>query len=388
MWNLIEDKIRLDISQVDSSRFNIISNNRSTLVTPRRNMYDWKNKERFLRSIIIGVDGMVISCSFPKFGNYNEFRSDTDKLDKSLVTNRMVRFTNKEDGTLCIRSVINDKVVLRTRGTIDGVAIDFEKDNISFSERFFNVAERKYCKILDPKWLPNCSMLFEYVSPDNVVVIFNKQEDLIFLGLVYHHNLRLGRWNVLEDISKDGKLNLVQSYDLPRNPLELVNEVKEWKDREGIVARCCNDQVMVKIKSIYYLAKHRVKFNINYKFLVEFIDSENICSEEDLIKKLEIQDYDWEVANSTLCLYQRYVEARNIADDKLGEAKRKLDEFMDNWEGNISTKRRDLALIACSQEKYVRHMMFALYDGKDDCINTIRKNIIITKGREQNNELV
>ena len=50
------------------------------------------------------------------------------------------------------------------------------------------------------------SLLFEYVSPDNVIVIRYKEEDLVFLGYVLHKDLSIGEWEDVLKISKENNL--------------------------------------------------------------------------------------------------------------------------------------------------------------------------------------
>jgi len=192
MWSTKDGKVRLDITKV-SENFNIVSDKNLHLVYPRRNLWEWKEKEKWLRSIIVDDDGFVVSCSWKKFGNYDEFKNDTHMLNKSLK-NGVVRFTNKEDGSLCIRSVVNNEVILRTRGTIFGIPKVDDGEKETFAVRFKEVAKNKYPILLDNSFLLDRSLMFEYVSPDNVIVIPYLNEDLIFLGFVIHKDLRIGTW--------------------------------------------------------------------------------------------------------------------------------------------------------------------------------------------------
>ena len=84
MWSIKNEKVNLNLSMVNQNEFNIISENGLHLVIPRRNLWQWKEKEKWLRSIIVDDDGFVVSCSWKKFGNYNEFKNDTNTLNKCL----------------------------------------------------------------------------------------------------------------------------------------------------------------------------------------------------------------------------------------------------------------------------------------------------------------
>jgi hypothetical protein len=223
MWTFKELSAKLDLSKIRSD-FKQDSQDGLTLVCPKRNVWDWDPEERFLRSVVVDSDGYVVSCSWPKFGNYGEFLEDTGKLKEDLETGAPVRFSHKEDGSLCIRSVINGKVVMRSRGTL--FADERGEDGTeSFRERFFRVAQNKYPKLLDKDWMTDRSLLFEYVSPSNLVVVQYKEEDLVFIGFV-DHGLHIGHWHELERVAQEGELNLVRLHDLPRDPIKLLEVIK------------------------------------------------------------------------------------------------------------------------------------------------------------------
>lgn len=379
MWSFEPNDMRakLDLSKIRSD-FKQVTDNGLTLVCPKRNVWDWDVEERFLRSVVVDKDGFVVSCSWPKFGNYGEFQDDTETLNSELESNYPVRFSHKEDGSLCIRSVINGQVVMRTRGTLYGGERG-EDGTESFKERFFRTAQNKYPKLLDPNWMDDRSLLFEYVSPSNLVVVQYKQEDMIFLGFV-DHGLHLGHWHELEAVAKEGELNLVRLHNLPTDPLQILEAVKSWKD-EGIVARCMQDQVMVKVKSAHYLAQHRMKFSINYRFMVEFVELSRINSEAELVSELRACDYDFEVIETVLPFYYRYQKALAYADGLRDEAKGIVDLFRSDKEDEVA-RRKDLAMSISKKRGPVKSFVFSLYDGKLDRVKTLHKKIVMNEGKK------
>jgi hypothetical protein len=381
MWTVEEGKIKLDVKKIRTD-FKIISQDGLHLVCPKRNVWNWEEDEKWLRSIIVDDDGFVVSCSWKKFGNYGEFYADTKTLEHALVNNGEVCFSHKEDGSLCIRSVIGDKVILRTRGTLFGGETSND-GKASFGNRFRAVALNKYPKLLDYKWMNDRSLLFEYVSPSNTIVVRYKEDDLIFLGFVIHNSLRIGSWRELEQVTKDGGLTLVKLHNLPRDQLKLLEEIKTWKE-EGIVARCADDQVLVKIKSAHYLANHRMKFSMNYSTMVEFVRMGNIQNEIQLVENLQKCDYDWEVIKSAKELYTRYLVACKLKDNYVEKAKDLFSKFCENYPSKDRldpTVRKEYAKIACSQQGIVKYMMFYLYDGKVEHLDNFCNKIILAEGK-------
>ena len=357
--------MRIDISKFNKSKFNFTEDGDLILIAPRKNMWDWEEEERKFRSIIVDKrTNLVVSSAWPKFGNFGEFQMDTELLKKELP-NGVIRFSHKEDGSLCIRDVINGKINLRSRGTLYGGVGTEEED--SFGDRFL-IAAQKYPKILDPTWQTDKSLLFEYLSPTNTIVIRHNEDDLVFLGFV-NYDLSIGQWKEVEEISKEGDLNLVRIYDLPRDPVQLIEEIKNWKE-EGIVVRCCNDQVFVKIKSAYYLANHRMKYSLTYKTLLELLTQLNMFDlnkEEELVAFLKDCEYDWEIIESVKELYKRFSIAYSTIQGFVWQAEVKHKEFLNQsqWESEI-IKRKEFAKIACSQPSPLKQFMFNIYHGKDN----------------------
>lgn len=376
MWTTEDGRKKLDINKIPPD-FRIISQDGFHLIFPRKNLWDWKDDEKWLRSVVINNDGFVVSCSWKKFGNYGEFATDTSSLNFALKNGKPVFFSHKEDGSLCIRSVFNNQVVFRTRGTLYG-------GEESYGDRFKNIAKKCYPKLLDSMWMNDRSLLFEYVSPTNKVVIKYESEDLIFLGFVIHSNLHIGRWEELEDIATIANLRLVRLHNLPNDSVKLLNEVKDWKE-EGIVARCEDsfgnqEQNFIKIKSAFYLANHRMKFSMKYSDIVEFIEGANIKDESQLVLELQSSNYDWEIIESAKEFYAKYLLACSNRDNLLNIAKGLVEEFFSK---KLNRKdphvRKEFAKIACSQSSIIRSMMFCLYDNNIDGLDNINKRFVLSE---------
>ncbi len=368
MWN--EDKFgkRLILDKVDRKEFNIQSKGNIHLVSPKRNKWDWTEEEKWMRSIIVDDNGYIKSCSFPKFGNYGEFKDDSLKLDRALESGDTVRFSHKEDGSLCIRSVIDGKVVLRTRGTIDG-GFGFE-ERPSFNSLFTETAEAKYPIILNPNWMSDVTLLFEYVSPKNQIVIKYEEADLVFIGVVEHFNPKLWVWQELIDLANKFSLNLVKLYTLPKTPKDIIEEINTWHV-EGVVARINNDQTLVKIKSSYYFAQHRMRFSLNYSTLYEIVSSFNIKNEEDLVNFFRKKGYDWELVESAKNIFSEIQESRKLANSLLEEAKIKYNNLIKQLDGEYGEKehRKNFAQKATQEKQIIKTLMFLLYSKNKNSIH-------------------
>jgi hypothetical protein len=95
MWSVKEGRKNLDITKLRSD-FIVTSEDGLHLMHPRRNMWDWEDGDKWLRSVVVNNNGFVVSCSWPKFGNFGEFLNDTDILKSELANGGSVNFTHKE----------------------------------------------------------------------------------------------------------------------------------------------------------------------------------------------------------------------------------------------------------------------------------------------------
>lgn len=381
MWSRKDGGCVLDLSAVDRSEFKVVSENGLNLVFPKKNKWNWTVEEKWLRSVMVDDSGLVVSCSWPKFGNFGEFLGDTDALKKALAEGSPVLWTHKEDGSLCIRAVVNGKVIMRTRGTMFGGESDDGSE--TYGEKFRRVAAAKYPKLLDPTWMADgASLLLEYIAPDNAVVVRYKEEDMVFLGGVDHVGPRILPWGMVELIAAQGGLRLVELKELPSDPVKLLEEVKEWRT-EGVVAR--HGEVFVKVKSAWYLANHRMKYSMTYESIVEFSQRSGVEDEETLVAKLREYDYDFEVVESAREFFRRYLLALHMATCQRAVAEKVCaDALADLAQLERGAEhRKRFAMVACSREPSIKSMMFALYDGRSEQINAMVRKLVLSEGEKR-----
>jgi len=380
MWIYDKGRVKLDLSQV-RSEFKMVKDGDLTLIFPDKGSYvSYSDEEKKLRSIIVDKDGFIVSSAWPKFGNWGEFPNDTKILELALKNSGTVRFSHKEDGSLCIRSVVNGKVIFRTRGTMYGG--EANEDGPSFGQRFLSVAEKKYPQILNPSLAAEMSLLFEYVAPSNTIVVKYKEEDLVFLGYIHHNNLSIGRWHYVKKFAQENNLNLVRLHKLPRDPEALKEEIKMWRD-EGVVVRCNGDQTFVKVKSAWYLANHRMKSNMRYDMILELLESLEIVGggkEDQFEEVLKQCGYDWEIIEAAKEFYVKYVAAYENAQNVLRVARETYNKFILDCDGkqwdSEAVRRKEFAKIAVSLKNPYTPMAFNVYSSHEQKIQSLIKKLI------------
>lgn len=275
--------------------------------TTKMGWSDWPPHERIYRSMMVRAQSPheVVSVGFPKFGNWGEADDDTATLTHALANDQDVWFTEKMDGSLIIRSVIDGEIVFRTRGTMDGG---------DFAGPVRQTAAAAYPALLDPTVEPNRSMLFEFVGPNHRIVVPYEQQDLVFLGAVDHQNFQITPPQEMMELAVDLQLNPVAVHELPRDPDELLANIEQWQGVEGVVARCNNGQTLVKMKAAEYLHRHRLRFSLTARVVREVCETRNVQTMEDFETFLQEQGADWEIATEAKPLVTTYLQARKQAD--------------------------------------------------------------------------
>lgn len=319
-----------------------------TLITPTQTKHDWLDSERWFRSMVVNGLGEVVSVGFPKFFNWGEGpgAADTARVVSAISGGEPVWYSEKLDGSLIIRSVVDGRVVLRTRGTLDGGV---------HGATARRLAEREHPNLLDPALWTEVSMLFELTSPEHRIVIAHDFDALTLLGVVRHRDLTLSTPEHTQYVAGALGFPLPPSWALGSDPDEIIATVRSWEGREGIVLRL-NDGTMVKLKSEHYLTLHALAFSLTPRRVVE------ICAEEDIgtlrgwRNLLAKQGLDWETETATEPVVEAWIEARGQADRDLDLARR-----MTNAHSHLEQKDFALAVLPYG---HVAHACFAMRSGK------------------------
>lgn len=295
------------------------------LVTPgptKLGHSDWDESEYLYRSVVIHEPTEeIVSLGFPKFFNYGEGWIDgkPSNNDARLLYGFLSKhdedifFTEKIDGSMICRSVVDDEVWIRTRGTLQ------ENDHTQLARK---IIEDRYPKLFDPEFMPWATIIFELISPSLRIILPYERDDLILIGVVDHdeeHSEPLYfTFPMLEYFAAEHDFNLVKTHQLPVNIDKLIETVSNLDDKEGIVVRY--GDTLVKMKSARYLALHRLRFALSIKRIKEICLERNVMDLEDFEAFLGEYEADWELFSDTKPLVESFIEARleaNIRYDKL-----------------------------------------------------------------------
>jgi hypothetical protein len=257
------------VKHIDPEHFFIREIDGVRLVTPKAATvfadHVWTPENIHYRSRVETVSGETVSQGFKKFMNLGQ-GPDGLRVDAADVINACVRgdavATVKLDGSLLVRSVHQGKVLLRTRG-----AFGYQhQDNAHEIEE----CTRRYPRLLDPTYLPDTSLLFEWVSPSNVIILKYAQTDLILVGGVQHHDLRYLRLVELQNIAAHVGIELVEFFPLNESSwADLYATLSSDTEKEGYVIRINDEQTLVKVKCASYIAKHAFKYRMSTGRLID-----------------------------------------------------------------------------------------------------------------------
>lgn len=320
------------------------------LVVPSKTKWTWRPEETFWRSVIVDAEGHPVSVGFPKFFNVGEQPDNELRLARAMAEGR-VTFTDKLDGSLIIRSVIDGEVVFRTRGTFDG--------GDAHGPAVRALVARRYPQLLDASLEPERSLLFEFVSPDFTIVIPYPEADLVLLGGTEHRPGGLLPRTYAAELARECRLPLVRHDELPSDLAQMRETVQALTDREGVVASIDDGAELLKVKGARYLAAHAMRFSFVPRRIAEYARERDIREREVFVETLRADGYDWEIAEQTLGAFDLIAGAMREADERLAEA----EAFTAAHEG---LSRKEFAALAAEQDRTLRPALFMCLDGQVD----------------------
>ncbi len=316
------------------------------LVTPKYAGVDWTCGNVIFRSSLWTENWEPISLGFKKFFNWNESPTLAPPPE-SLIETQAVE---KIDGSLLIVSFYKERMLVRTRGTIDARQMA-NGDEIDW-------LVNRYPLAFDNEWVRNgISFLFEWVTPSNQIILRYDQPDIFLVGAVVHNDYSYLTQDALDNVAV--KINVRRPPVHAFNSVEdMLHVVAEQKGHEGVCLYYNNGQDIRKIKSLDYLKKHAFKSNCTYKNVLAVWLSMGKPSLDELEHKIS-SEFDFEC----------WLMAKQNAQDMLSHYHAVCAE-LDKVRGVVETvravPRKDAAQTILSVYKGTPYssMAFRMLDGK------------------------
>ena len=265
-------------------------------------------KLRELRGIIFNKHtGEVVQRPFHKFFNHNEPNCTIDYTMPAIET-------EKYDGSMIASTLYDDELFVSTTGNLKSSIAEMGKD--------FIVNHNNYLNII--KDFENYTVLFEYITPKNRIVIDYKKENMILLAI---RNKKTGEYISTYEIMELGKYYKIPSIEVKDElPLsKIVEKVKGMKGVEGAVAYADND--MVKIKTMWYLERHRLFTNeLDKREIAEAFFSNKIDDYYSLVDGEKKEELD-KIVDEIINLLTKYTNIINSIEYSKYSTKKELVEY-------------------------------------------------------------
>lgn len=215
----------------------------------------WTEENKFFRSSIwTKKEKRLISAGWRKFTNLGEQPAFEPIRDRQGA-----EFVQKLDGTLLIVSMYRGELICRTRGSADVRELKNGEE--------LAVLMAKYRPVFDNELLreEGCSILCEWTTPSNIIVLKETTEPTLWLlGVVSHEDYSYFTQPDVDVLAARWGVPRPKRYGF-RSIEEMSEAVKEFKGCEGVVMYSDNWQNLKKVKSIEYLNLHKLRSALGSK---------------------------------------------------------------------------------------------------------------------------
>jgi hypothetical protein len=322
------------------------------LVFPPHIGTKWTKDTLKFRSSVWNSEGELISAGFKKFFNWGE-QPDLCYTPFSMTANGGVKLLEKLDGSTLIVSRYKGELIVRTRGTIDASIMEngYELD----------ILKEKYPKAFDNGLLDDnrYSLLYEWVTPENRIVIRYPEPDIYLIGVIEHLDYSLMPQNALDGWAEEYGLKRPKYYNF--NSLkEMHAAVEVFQGVEGLCVYCNYDQDIRKIKGVDYLARHRMKDELgSFERVVDFYFTQGKPSFNDFYKAIE-DTVDYETAQECIGDASRIVEGMKEVNKIVDGFK----NFIAKFNGELTRKQMAMEIMQAYGNTNRCAYAFKILDGK------------------------
>ena len=346
--------MKIDLDKVDRTQFMVhehfLNGEIVHLIQPQHIGTKWHQDNKHMRSVVVNYEGEVISAGFPKFTNWGE-NPDNFPVPNSL---RNCTIMEKLDGSLLIVSKYNGQYILRTRGTVDASTLANGHELELFKEKFL----KSLTHDTPDTW--NVSILFEWVSPINKIVLnYGDEPDWYVVGIVRHSDYSLYSQEDLDMWAKNKGFKRPATYTFT-DVNDLLQNVDQWKGKEGVCVYSKNDQTIHKVKSADYLIKHRFKSEATLENTLDLYFSYGKPLYQEFESKLT-ETFDYECFE----MVRGYASQICDASKEVNKIVDGFKSFIDNQLKVLSTRKEQAQKVISSYSESNRSsMIFSLLDGK------------------------
>lgn len=317
----------------------VVGERQCVLVFPPHIGTKWDKDNLIFRSSIWDIQTLKpVSLGFKKFFNWGE-QPDLAPTPDSL---KNVDIIEKIDGSTLIVSKYNGQLIARTRGTIDASTLDngFELE----------ILKEKYPAIFksdglvedrnpDVKITWDYSLIFEWVTPNNKIVInYGAEPELYLVAIINHEDYSLKTQDYLDKEAVrlgvkrprrfkfgtfEEMFQAINALDYSKtrefqSPVDMntTGELKTGfeRDFEGFCVYFRNGQEIRKVKSAWYLALHKLKSELSsIDKVMDLWATLNYPTFQEFYDYIQA-NFDYEIAEASRGFASRICEAKKEVD--------------------------------------------------------------------------
>ena len=351
--------MQINLNKIDTEQFIIkesfLNGVKLFLVTPQHIGCKWNKANLIFRSSVWDIDGNPISLGYKKFGNIGEnpdvFGLPTD-LRKSFIV-------DKEDGSCKIVSKFRGEYIIRTRGTFDATQLHNGHEVQLFKDYILSNYD-------DDSDTWNYSLIFEWYSPENIVVInYGENPQWFFTGKIYHDGYQLENQNELDNIAQKYNWQRPRSHYF-NSMYDLSNDVLDWQDKEGVCIYI--GQSIYKLKSNVYKKLHAFKENANFDSVLDLYLSYGMPDYKNF-ESVIINNFDWECYQMVRGFVSQICDAKKEVDKIVNG----MNNFVHKIRAYDTRKEQAIAITGSYGDSGRASMLFSLLDGKELTIDNYKK---------------
>ena len=288
---------------------------------------------RSCRGLVTDLEGNIVGRGFDKFFNWEEHT-----ISEFPDSSQKIEITEKLDGSLLIVFRYNDQVVYSTRGS-------FYSDQAIAGGKLFR-------ELYNEDWIEaGYTYLFEYISPDNRIVVSYDKSDLVHLAKIDNSNGF--------DLERDSKFKCVNVVEMEGSCFSDIfagySKLKSLNspNKEGFVVRALSDGTSpdwrCKIKFDDYIKLHRIVTGVSNKTVWEMLrDGSSIDS---MLEICPDEFNEW-LKNTKASFELKFLEVESRA------------KYSYDCVRELPT-RKEQAMTLMTDHKEVSAIVFKMLDGSD-----------------------
>ena len=207
----------------------------------------------------------------------------------------------------------------------------------------------------------NYSVLFEWLSPRNVIVLRYSDEPMWkLIGFIDHTDYSLATQDVLDLMAKKYDLLRPEIYTFT-DITDMLQIVDKWQDREGVCLYSKNGQTIHKIKASKYLLLHHLKSELSSLEKIMDVWLEQGMPDYNTFYNYIVTTFDFELADQIKGTISRIADGKKEVN-KIVDG---MNSFVNNRLLSLPTRKEQAQLVISSYGETNRAaFVFKLLDGK------------------------